>query len=317
MVSNARSSATPAPQSIKLSEPIEQNQMNGHANGYAGSNGHVNGSIKVASERDNSTRAKDHKYDPDQDIEFGGQLGVSAIMLGFPILMWYMWLGATYYDGHFPYRAPGETFSDFGRRLVSLVAEGAYPHAKAWAIYWVFLILQGAFYLLMPGIYSTGKPLEHLGGKQLQYYCSAFSSFYLSITIAAVLHVTGIFPLYTILDEFGPLLSVAIISGWAVAFIAYFSAIWRGQQHRMSGYPIYDFFMGAELNPRLFKWLDFKMFFEVRLPWYMLFFLSAATATRQYEQYGYVSGEVAFVIMAHWLYANACCKAEELIVTTW
>jgi delta24(24(1))-sterol reductase len=288
--------------------------MNGHANGHAESNGHAPESV-VNKEAGNVT--EDHKYAYDQHIEFGGQLGVSAIMIGFPILMWYMWIGATYYEGGIPSRAPGETFSDFGKRMVGLVVEGAYPHTKAWMIYWVFLIVQGAFYLLLPGIYVYGKPLEHLDGKRLQYYCSAFSSFYTSIAMAAVLHITGIFPLYTILDEFGPLLTVAIISGWVVSFIAYFSAIARGAQHRMSGLPIYDFFMGAELNPRLFGLLDFKMFCEVRLPWYLLFFLSAAAATRQYERYGYVSGEVAFIVMAHWLYANACCKAEELITTTW
>ena len=132
-----------------------------------------------------------------------------------------------------------------------------------------------------------------------------------------VLHVTGIFKLYTVIDEFGPLLSVAILSGFLVSFIAYFSALARGAQHRMSGYPIYDFFMGAELNPRMFGVLDFKMFFEVRLPWYILFFISMGAAARQYEQYGYVSGEVGFLLLAHFLYANACSKGEECIVSTW
>jgi delta24(24(1))-sterol reductase len=112
-------------------------------------------------------------------------------------------------------------------------------------------------------------------------------------------------------------MTVAIISGYLVSFIAYFSALYRGAEHRMTGYPIYDFFMGAELNPRMFSILDFKMFFEVRIPWYILFGMSCAAAARQYEQFGYVSGEVWFLVMAHFLYANACSKGEECIVTTW
>jgi delta24(24(1))-sterol reductase len=112
-------------------------------------------------------------------------------------------------------------------------------------------------------------------------------------------------------------MSVAIISGTLVSIVAYFSAIWRGEQHRMTGSPIYDFFMGAELNPRLFGWLDFKMFFEVRLPWFILFLLSLGTAFKQYEDYGKVAPEVCFILMAHFLYANACAKGEELIITTW
>jgi delta24(24(1))-sterol reductase len=132
-----------------------------------------------------------------------------------------------------------------------------------------------------------------------------------------VLHFTGLFKLYTIIDEFGPLLSVAILSGFLVSIVAYFSALARGAQHRMTGSPIYDFFMGAELNPRMFGILDFKMFFEVRLPWFILLFLSMGAAARQYEVYGYVSGEVMFLVMAHFLYANACSKGEECIVSTW
>ncbi|ESZ96435.1 Delta(24(24(1)))-sterol reductase [Sclerotinia borealis F-4128] len=172
-------------------------------------------------------------------------------------------------------------------------------------------------YLFMPGFTCYGKPLLHEGGKQLPYYCSAYSSFYLTIAVMAVLHATGVFPISTILDEFGPILSVAIISGFLMSFYAYFSAFARSAQHRITGYPIYDFFMGAELNPRLFGILDFKMFYEVRIPWFVLIGLSCANATRQYERYGYISGEVMFLVMAHFLYAKACAKAEHLITTTW
>ncbi|PSK34842.1 hypothetical protein B9Z65_1425 [Elsinoe australis] len=259
----------------------------------------------------------DPKVDAAPHFEFGGTLGVSAMMIGFPILMYYMWVGATYYDGKFPAREPGQSWGEFGRHLVDLCYEGAFPHAKAWAIYWVFLVGQGVMYLYMPGVYSKGKPLPHEGGKQLEYYCSAVYSFYATIVMAFVLHYTGLFKLYTLIDEFGPLMSVAIISGFGVSLVAYVSALYRGKQHRMTGHHIYDFFMGAELNPRMFGWLDFKMFFEVRLPWYILFLLTLGTAARQLERYGYVSGEVGFLLMAHWLYANACSKGEEMIVTTW
>ncbi|KAK4242528.1 Delta(24(24(1)))-sterol reductase [Achaetomium macrosporum] len=259
----------------------------------------------------------DPKIDYSGEYEFGGPWFVSVMMVGFPVLMWYMWIGATYYDGLFPTPAPGQSWGEFGKHLVNLVYTGAFPHAKAWLIYWVFFIIEGAMYCLMPGVWAYGKPLAHEGGKQLKYYCSAFTSFYTTIALVAALHFSGVFPLYTVLDEFGPLLSVSILSGWLVAIVAYVSALARGAQHRMSGNHIYDFFMGAELNPRMFGILDFKMFFEVRMPWYILFLISCAAAARQWDQYGYVSGEVGFLVLAHFLYANATSKGEELIVTTW
>ena len=111
-------------------------------------------------------------------------------------------------------------------------------------------------------------------------------------------------------------MSVAIFSGFINSVLVYASAMLGGTSHRLTGYPIYDFFMGAGLNPRI-GILDLKMFYEVRIPWFILFLISCAAATRQYETYGYVSGEVLFLVMAHYLYANACAKGEQLIITSW
>ncbi|KAL8969353.1 MAG: hypothetical protein Q9197_004388 [Variospora fuerteventurae] len=251
------------------------------------------------------------------DIEFGGSLGVGAMMAMFPLLMYYLWIGATYYDGHLPWPARDQGFLDFLKQLGNLAYEGAFPNTKAWAVYWGFLIFEAACYLFLPGITVQGKALPHEGGRRLEYYCSGLWSFYTTLAAAAALHLSDVFPLYTILDEFGPIMSVAIISAFAISFFAYFSALYRGAQIRMTGRPTYDFFMGAELNPRIFGHLDLKMFSEVRMPWYLLFLISAAAATRQYEQFGYVTAEVGFLVMAHFLYANACAKGEECITTSW
>jgi delta24(24(1))-sterol reductase len=293
---------------------------NGHTNGYA--NGHTNGKANGNGKRmelvvDGWSEGMDPKIDYSPHYDFGGSPGVTVMMICFPLLMYYMWIGATFYDGKFPTPEPGQSFGQFLQRMAHLVYTEAFPSVRAWTIYWTFFVFEGACYCLMPGIYQYGKPLPHMGGKQLLYYCSGIWSFWFTIVVAATLHFLDIFKLYTIIDEFGPILSVAICSGYIVSVIAYVSAIARGAQHRMTGSFLYDFFMGAELNPRMFGVLDFKMFFEVRLPWYILLGLSCGTAARQWEEYGYVSAEVCFLVMAHFLYANACSKGEELITTTW
>jgi delta24(24(1))-sterol reductase len=283
---------------------------NGYMNGHDNSNGKLNGYAK-------SALVEDHRIDTSGTMEFGGSFGTGAVMILFPTLMYYMWVGATFYGGKLPLPVGDESVTDFLYHMVFLVYNEAFPNAKAWAIYWTFFITEAVFYMQMPGIWVKGKPLPHLGGKQLDYYCSGLWSWYSTIAIALALHYSGLFKLYTLIDEFGPLLSVAIISGIVMSFVAYGSAKWRGATHRMTGYPVYDFFMGAELNPRMFGILDFKMFFEVRIPWYILFLLTLGTAMRQVENYGYVSSEVCLLLMAHFLYANACSKAEHLIVPTW
>ena len=258
----------------------------------------------------------DYKDGATDEFEFGGSLGALGLMIGFPLLMWYMWIGATYYDGQIPLPAEGQSWTAFGQHLCNLVYQGAYPTAKAWTIYWVFFIFEGIMYCYMPGVMSYGRRLNHEGGKRLPYYCSAYSSFYTTIAVAFGLHVTGVFPLYTLIDEFGSIMTVAILSGYINSIIVYVQALVRGRTHRMTGSTVYDFFVGAELNPRI-GILDFKMFYEVRIPWFILFLITASVAARQYELYGYVSAEVIFLAGAHWLYANACAKGEHLIITSW
>jgi delta24(24(1))-sterol reductase len=306
-------------------KPHANGHSNGSANGHANgnTNGYLNGSangtaVKATTPESEQLKKLDNPaIDTSDKREFGGSLGMSAMMIGFPSLMYYMWIGAEFYDGKFPAPDGNESFKDFFLRMVYLVRTEAYPSNKAWQIYWFFGLLQMAFYMLLPGVYRKGKPLPHLNGQRLDYYCSAMWSFYTSTILGLLLHFTGLFKLYTLMDEFGPILSVAIISGFLCSFIAYTSAYARGATIRMTGRPIRDFFLGAELNPRLFGILDFKMFLEVRVPWFILWFLALGMVFKQYETYGYVSGEAIFLLFAQFLYSNACAKGEHLIITTW
>ena len=84
----------------------------------------------------------------------------------------------------------------------------------------------------------------------------------------------------------------------------------------MSGNVIYDYFAGAVLNPRIGS-IDIKMWCEVRIPWILLFLISLGGVAKQYDHYGYVSPNQAFMVLATGLYINACAKGEELIPQTW
>ena len=80
--------------------------------------------------------------------------------------------------------------------------------------------------------------------------------------------------------------------------------------------PIYDFFMGVWLNPRIRIFgqdVDLKMIAEVRL----LFLLIASAALKQYEVCRIISWPMIFIVTAQLLYINACMKGEEYIPVTW
>jgi delta24(24(1))-sterol reductase len=271
------------------------------------------------SENDSNVTAV--KYDPTMmngpvEYEFGGPVGNVAMMLGFPALMWYMWASYKYNDCQPLTPDVGESFGDFVVRIYGYVLEGAYPTWRAWKIEWGFLLFQLAISVILPGIWTTGTPVPHLGNKGLPYFCNAVAAFYFSVATSLLLHFAGIFRLSSLIDYFGEIMTVAIISGFLISFAVYFRALLDGSAVRMSGNHIYDFFMGAPLYPRV-GIVDLKLFFEVRLPWFTLFFLSLAAVLKQYEEYGYVSNQAWYGMYGTWLYANACCKGEELIVPSW
>ncbi len=273
----------------------------------------------MSSEPQRKSHLPQGKYLKPEEIEyeFGGVPGVFGMLIGFPALMYYMWISAKFYNGAAAWPAEGESWGQFLCHLGQLIRDNATPSCYAWKIFLTFWVAQMVFYYTLPGVWTKGQPLDHLNGKQLPYYCNAMWTFYVSNIIVLALHYSGVFKLYTILEMFGEIMTCAIISGFSFSIFLYlFTLFVTKDYHRMTGSHIYDFFMGAPLNPRI-GYLDLKMFFEVRIPWYTLYFLTLGACLKQYEDYGYVSPQLGLVFLAHWLYANACSKGEELIVPTW
>jgi delta24(24(1))-sterol reductase len=168
------------------------------------------------------------------------------------------------------------------------VSQDASPNLYAWEVYTGLIVYQLVLAGILPGYMQEGLPVPSLNYKTLMYNCNALLSVYTTMITAAALHYTGVFRLTEIIDNYGHLMTVAMIYGFAVSFGMYFWTVARGEQMRMSGNLIYDVFMGATLNPRIGS-IDLKMWAEVRIPWVIVFFLAVSGACKQYEQYGYVT----------------------------
>ncbi|EMG46215.1 ERG4 Delta(24(24(1)))-sterol reductase [Candida maltosa Xu316] len=273
-------------------------------------------------EQDQTVEVSDPRYIPKDQIEyeFGGPAGALGMMIGFPLLMWYMWICAKFNDGKFLFPTADQSWSEFisTELFDKWYNHGGVPTFGNWAYFTGFIVLQALFYVTLPGVWTKGQPLAHLDNKQLPYFCNAIWSFYTSIALGLVLHFTGVLPIYYMLDNVGGIMTTAIVYGIVLSIVLYLICLFvTGDYHRMTGNHVYDMFMGAPLNPRIGKYLDLKMFFEVRIPWFILFTLSFGLCFKQYDTYGYVTPQAVFMLYAHWLYANACAKGEELIVPTW
>lgn len=264
--------------------------------------------------------------------EFGGPLGVSALMVCFPILMAYLYICLATASG----QLQNPLSLDFWKIGTIIM-----PTQRAMVIYLSFNVFQWMTASKLPGIKVMGLPVPSLGGQQLEYLCNGISSWYVDLALVAFLHISGWFPITTVIDEIGPLLSVAMLWAIIVTIGTYVVGRVFGRCHRMSGSVPYDIFMGAVLNPRIGN-VDLKMWSEIRIPWKILFFISLSAAVKDHEvaiareiQAGLTpevwsmfggliemnviktSSPLLFMLLAHCLYVNACHKGEECIPTTW
>jgi delta24(24(1))-sterol reductase len=233
-----------------------------------------------------------------------------AALLGLPAVVYYLWIAVEFYGGALP--LPGSArpadLVEFATRMARHVVAGAWPTGEAVAIYVVWVAWQALLALLGPGPSGPG-PLLPDGKSRLLYRYNGLFAWYTTLVAVALLHASGLFPLTRLSLSFGPLLTVATLAATAVAAACYAGAP-RGRPR--AGEAIYDFFMGAVLNPRIGSF-DVKFFVELR-PGIMLWFLfTVSMLLRQREATGAVTSAMLLVAFYHLCYANACYKGEECV----
>lgn len=247
--------------------------------------------------------------------EFGGPWGCLAIIAFSHFIVLYLYHCNWNNNGEvlIP-KTTGEALGLF--KEMFLAAAG---HGDLWLaskVYLAFFGLQAVLFMVMPGIQVLGRPLPNRNNLRLVYNCNGVSSFALTNAIAFTLHYTGVFPMHKIIENLGALIVVGMIVGDVVSFLVYAGAYLVKEEERMSGNVVYDYFMGAWLNPR-FASLDLKMLLETRVAWIMLFYVTVGAAATQYQESQTIAPSMWFMLTAHFLYANACMKGEECVCTTW
>lgn len=248
--------------------------------------------------------------------EFGGPIGAALLVVFSHFLVYYLWISVTYYRGALLYPESLSELGAFFETLWRHVREGASPTWEAAAFYLGFVVLQALLAWLLPGPRVKGLPIPSQNDQRLEYTCNGVLAWYVTLALAVLLHVTGALPLTLLVDHLGSVLTVAVLFADLLAIYVFVEAKVRGTVNRASGNLVYDVFMGINLNPRIGP-LDIKMFAEIRVSWILLFLVTLSAAARHHANHGAVGASMAFMVLAHFLYANACQKGEECIPTTW
>jgi len=245
--------------------------------------------------------------------EFGGTIGAICIMIFSHVIPFYFALSLRYSSGGIYYPSSFDEFIDH-------VNESCLPTWTAFFLYTGFCLSHLVLAAILPGPEVKGLPIPTENNRQYTYKCNALASWYLTLIILPILHLTGLFKITILADQFGSVLCVAVICSDLVSICIHYHALKTNQTCRMTHSPIYDFFMGVWLNPRMKLFgqdVDLKMVAEVRLSWLLLFILVASAAVKQYETFGFITWPMIFILIAQLLYINACIKGEECIPVTW
>jgi delta24(24(1))-sterol reductase len=245
--------------------------------------------------------------------EFGGTPGAIGLMIFSHFVPFYFALSLRYKSG-------GLYFPSSFNELIQNFKETCSPTWLAFLLYTGFFLAQLILAAILPGPEVKGLPVPTENNRQYTYKCNALASWYLTLILVTIFHLTGIFRLTTLTEQFGSVLCVAVIFSDILSIWIHFYALKTNQTCRMTHSPIYDFFMGVWLNPRvriLGQDVDLKMIAEVRLSWLLLFLLIISAALKQYEVFHLITWPMLFILTAQLLYINACIKGEECIPVTW
>ncbi|KAI8323126.1 C-14 sterol reductase [Martensiomyces pterosporus] len=192
-----------------------------------------------------------------------------------------------------------------------------------YTLWWLWLV---ALYFIAPGATVQGVVLRN--GKRLDYRLNGLSSFLVTVGAGLLVYtVYGAAPYLWIADHYFQLAVASFVFSTAQALFVYAysfrlpSVETPGSETVLlalagnSGNPIYDFFIGRELNPRVGS-LDLKCFNELRpgiMGWVLL---NVSFALKQHEQFGGVANSMWLAIVPQIGYCIDTLFFEDRVLTT-
>ena len=225
---------------------------------------------------------------PDHEMEFGGPPGALSIMIALPLVIYGLFFFCT---GQ--YCISPSNISQVLQHLPSSLDEVFSLKALLVVVVWMLFLI--VLERLLPGKIVDGMALRDK--TKLQYKLNGHLTFWVSLVVVALLQYCGIISLSYCYKNYVQLATAAMLVSYLLSAGLY-AASFRPQAMLAlggnTGNHVYDFYIGRELNPRIFNF-DLKEFCELRpglIGWMLLNF---GMLTAQYERTGAVSAPMLLV----------------------
>lgn len=258
----------------------------------------------------------------------GPYIGPVGIILGLPVLTWAL----TYYCNAHGWPAIPAADVAAQQAWSSLTPESVLKAVQStwstevfflYVVWWLSLALM---YVVVPG--PVGKGIVLRDGRQLSYPLNGLNSLLIVLAGAAVWQYAKPFgvSLSWVYDSYTQIIVSAIVFSSLLSAFLYASSFTpdrKGGERLLaeggnSGIPVYDFFIGRELNPRvLFDQLDLKYFCELRPGLFLWLLFNVSAAVKMYETTGgTLSPSMIIVLLFEGYYVLDSVLNEAAILTT-
>ncbi|EJD50645.1 ERG4/ERG24 ergosterol biosynthesis protein [Auricularia subglabra TFB-10046 SS5] len=250
------------------------------------------------------------------EYEFFGPPGALAVTIGVPFLAYALYFGCNERNGC----PPGLQLTKLNLQtsLTSLDWWLSLWDTKAATMYLGWYAFCVAAWAILPGDWVEGTVMRN--GQRKKYKINAFSTFLLAMGAAAgYIFRFGPASFTFIYERFVGFATAALLMSIVQALYVYWSSFQKGALLALggnTGNPIYDFFIGRELNPSIGSF-DIKTFNEIRPGLILWSLIDISMACEQATRLGgWPSPAMLLVCAFQIFYVVDCLYNEPTMLTT-
>ncbi|SZF00567.1 unnamed protein product [Blumeria hordei] len=227
-------------------------------------------------------------------------LGCASIMVCCPILSVLFWVALTSFDCSLT----ATLMSIYELGLPSFLIRYFPRPNKAVSIYYgAWLLFQALLYQFLPSKLNSGQltPAGHL----LKYRTNGLLAWVVSHAIFVVAAITGYLDAAIIAKSWEGLLFITNIAGFLLTIEAYLKALYaptHPNDRKFSSSILYDIYMGVELNPRIGRYFDYKLFINGRPGIVAWTLIDLSFIAYQYQRFGMVTNSIVVTTILHMTY---------------